>query len=89
MEENITSVQNEQELNELLQIRRDKLKSLQERGKDPYEIVKFDRDTYSAEILNDYDAYEGKTVTVAGRMMSKRIMGKASFARHSDICKKG
>ena len=84
MEENITSVQNEQELNELLQIRRDKLKSLQERGKDPYEIVKFDRDTYSAEILNDYDAYEGKTVTVAGRMMSKRIMGKASFAHILD-----
>ena len=84
MEENITSVQNDQELNELLQIRRDKLKSLQERGKDPYEIVKFDRDTYSAEILNDYDAYEGKTVTVAGRMMSKRIMGKASFAHILD-----
>ena len=76
--------QTAEELNELLQIRRDKLKALQERGKDPFEIVKFDRDAYSTEIIENYDAMEGKTVTVAGRMMSKRIMGKASFAHILD-----
>ena len=76
--------QTTEELNELLQIRRDKLKALQERGKDPFEIVKFDRDAYSTEIIENYDAMEGKTVTVAGRMMSKRIMGKASFAHILD-----
>ena len=76
--------QTAEELNELLQIRRDKLKALQERGKDPFEIVKFDRDAYSTEIIKNYDAMEGKTVTVAGRMMSKRIMGKASFAHILD-----
>lgn len=76
--------QTAEELNELLQIRRDKLKALQERGKDPFEIVKFDRDAYSTEIIENYDATEGKTVTVAGRMMSKRIMGKASFAHILD-----
>ena len=72
------------ELNELLQIRRDKLKALQEQGRDPFEIVKFDRDHYSVEIERDYGMLEGKTVTVAGRMMSKRIMGKASFAHLLD-----
>lgn len=76
--------QTAEELNELLQIRRDKLKALQERGKDPFEIVKFDRDAYSTEIIENYDAMEGKPVTVAGRMMSKRIMGKASFAHILD-----
>ena len=90
MEENNTIVpaqereQTAEELNELLQIRRDKLKALQERGMDPFEIVRFDRDTYSTEITGNYEAYEGKTVTVAGRMMSKRIMGKASFTHILD-----
>ncbi len=72
------------ELSELLQIRRDKLKALQEQGRDPFEIVRFDRDYYSAEVIEQYNALEGKTVTVAGRMMSKRIMGKASFAHLLD-----
>ena len=81
---NVTNTSEQQELGELLQIRRDKLKALQERGKDPFEIVKFDRDAYSTEIIENYDAMEGKTVTVAGRMMSKRIMGKASFAHILD-----
>lgn len=76
--------QTAEEVNELMQIRRDKLKSLQQRGKDPFEIVKFARDAYSTEILGNFDAMEGKLVTVAGRMMSKRIMGKASFAHILD-----
>ena len=72
------------ELNELLQVRRDKLKTLQDQGRDPFEIVKFDRDYYSSEIVAGFDALEGKAVTIAGRMMSKRIMGKASFAHLLD-----
>ena len=72
------------ELSELLQIRRDKLKALQERGKDPFEIVRFERDHYSAEVISNFDSIEGKAVTVAGRMMSKRVMGKASFAHLLD-----
>ncbi len=74
----------EADINELLQVRRDKLRALQEEGHDPFEIVKFDRDHYSAEIIEGFDALEGKAVTVAGRMMSKRIMGKASFAHILD-----
>ena len=75
---------NEQELSELLQIRRDKLTALQQAGKDPFEITTFDQSQHSAEILNDYAAYEGKEVRIAGRLMSKRIMGKASFAHVLD-----
>ncbi len=74
----------QEELNELLQVRRDKLKALQDQGRDPFEIVKFDRDHYSCDVLANFDALEGKTVTIAGRMMSKRIMGKASFAHLLD-----
>ena len=74
----------EQELSELLQIRRDKLKALQEDGRDPFQITKFRRSAWSAEILGDYAAFEGKTVSVAGRMMSKRGMGKAAFCHIKD-----
>ena len=74
----------EQELSELLQIRRDKLAGLQEAGKDPYEITTYDQTHCSEEILGCYDKLEGKTVSIAGRMMSKRIMGKASFAHLLD-----
>ena len=74
----------EQELSELLQIRRDKLKALQEDGRDPFEITKFRRSAWSADILGDYAAFEGKTVSVAGRMMSKRGMGKAAFCHIKD-----
>ncbi len=90
MEEHFTNAETpereltQEELNELLQVRRDKLKALQEQGRDPFEIVRFDRDRYSREVVEDYDALEGKTVTIAGRMMSKRIMGKASFAHLND-----
>ena len=74
----------QEELSELLQVRRDKLKALQDAGRDPFEKVRFDQQYYSADILADYEGFEGKTVCLAGRMMSKRIMGKASFANILD-----
>lgn len=78
IEENNTV--NAEELHELLQIRRDKLAVLQAAGKNPFDIVKFDQTDFSTDIKANYEAYEGKKVSVAGRMMSKRVMGKASFA---------
>ena len=86
-EENIPVVEKEiteAELSELLQIRRDKLKSLQEAGMDPFEKVRFDQQYYSVDIMNNYEELEDKVVSLAGRMMSKRIMGKASFAHILD-----
>ena len=86
-EENIPVVEKEiteAELSELLQIRRDKLKSLQDAGMDPFEKVRFDQQYYSVDILNNYEELEDKVVSIAGRMMSKRIMGKASFAHILD-----
>lgn len=74
----------QEQLSELLQIRRDKLTALQQAGKDPYQIVTFDHSHHSADILANYDALEGRPVQIAGRMMSKRIMGKASFAHVLD-----
>lgn len=74
----------EAELNELVRIRMDKLKSLQEAGKNPFEIVSYDQQYYSQDVIDKYDELEGKTVRIAGRMMSKRIMGKASFAHLLD-----
>ena len=73
-----------QELSEILQIRRDKLSALQQEGRDPFRITRFERNAYSADIKADYEAYQGKTVTVAGRMMSKRGMGKAIFCHIQD-----
>ena len=74
----------EQELSELLKIRRDKLKALQEEGRDPFTQTRFERSSYSTEIKADYDAFDGKTVKVAGRIMSKRGMGKAIFCHIQD-----
>ncbi len=74
----------QEELSELLQIRRDKLKALQDAGRDPFEIVRYDQQLYSTDVFAQYDALEGKSVSLAGRMMSKRIMGKASFAHLLD-----
>lgn len=76
--------QTKQELSELLQIRRDKLAALQQAGSDPFEITVFDQAQHSTEILNNFEAFEDKQVQIAGRMMSKRIMGKASFAHLLD-----
>ena len=74
----------EQELSELLQIRRDKLKALQDEGRDPFTQTRFVRSAYSTDIKNDYESFDGKTVKVAGRMMSKRGMGKAIFCHIKD-----
>ena len=74
----------EQDLSELLQIRRDKLKALQDEGRDPFQRTRFVRSAYSAEIKADYAAFEEKTVAVAGRIMSKRGMGKAIFCHIQD-----
>ena len=86
MQENTKEMNNapEQDLNEILKIRRENLKELQDNGMDPFQITKYDRTNNSAEILGDFDAFEGKSVSVAGRLMSKRIMGKASFCHVQD-----
>ncbi len=77
--------QTEQDISALLQVRRDKLKALQEAGKDPFVITKFDVDIHSQDIKDRYDELEGTEVTVAGRMMFKRVMGKASFCNVQDL----
>ncbi len=74
----------EQDLNEILKIRREKLKELQDNGMDPFQITKYDRTNNSAEIVDNFETMEGKEVSVAGRLMSKRIMGKASFCHIQD-----
>ena len=74
-----------QNLNELLQIRRDKLKELQDAGRDPFVITKYDVTHHSADVKDSFDEMEGKEVSVAGRLMSKRIMGKASFCNVQDL----
>lgn len=87
MAENNQQEQHEQtaeELHELRRIRREKLQELQDAGNDPFAHVRFDRTNYTTDITGDYDAFEGKKVALAGRMMSKRIMGKASFSDLSD-----
>ena len=75
----------EQNLNEILRLRREKLAALQEAGKDPFVITKYDQSHHSADIKANYDELEGKTVSVAGRMMFKRVMGKASFCNIQDL----
>ena len=75
----------EAELTEVLRVRREKLAQLVEDGKDPFQITKFDVTHHSAEIKDDFDVLEGKEVVVAGRMMSKRVMGKASFCNVQDL----
>ena len=81
---NNTNEVEEVDINHLIQIRRDKLKELQEKGKDPFEITKFNRTNSAGEIKTNYEKYENKYVTVAGRIIAKRIMGKASFCTIQD-----
>ena len=76
---------NQQDLNQLLQVRYDKLHELQENGKDPFVITKYDVTHHSQEIKDHFDELESQTVTIAGRMMSKRVMGKASFCHVQDL----
>ncbi len=73
-----------QELSEILQVRRDKLAGLREEGRDPFQQTRYERNAYSNEIRDNYEAFEGKTVSVAGRIMSKRGMGKAIFCHIQD-----
>ena len=75
----------EQDLNQLLKVRREKLANLQEAGKDPFVITKYDVTNHSQEIKDDFDSLEGKCVSIAGRIMSKRVMGKASFCNIQDL----
>ncbi len=86
-ENNVTPVAPEEsvaELNEILRVRREKLSDLQQAGKDPYTVTKFDFTDYVKAIKEDFEGYENKTVRIAGRMMSRRIMGKASFYNVTD-----
>ncbi len=75
----------EQDINQLLKVRREKLAALQEAGKDPFRITKFDVTHHSVDIKDNFEELEGKKVTVAGRIMSKRVMGKASFCNVQDL----
>ena len=77
--------QQEQDLNQLPKVRREKLADLQANGKDPFKIVKYDVTHHSQEIKDHFDELESQTVTIAGRMMSKRVMGKASFCHVQDL----
>ena len=90
MSENINNANAEEkeltagEINNLMKVRREKLAALQEAGKDPFQIVKYPVDTHTNDIIDNYDAMEGKTVTIGGRLMQKRVMGKASFCNVQD-----
>ena len=86
MAENITNApEKEVDLNELMKVRREKLAALQEAGSDPFTITKYDVTHHGEEVKANYDELEGKEVSIAGRMMSKRIMGKASFCHIQDL----
>ena len=77
--------QKEQDINALLKVRREKLENLQSEGKDPFVITKYEVTHHSCEVKEQYNTLEGKTVSVAGRMMFKRVMGKASFCNIQDL----
>ena len=75
----------EQDLNQLRKVRREKLAELQQNGKDPFVITKYEQTHHSQEIKDNFEELEGKQVSIAGRMMSKRVMGKASFCNVQDL----
>ena len=75
----------EQDIHQLLKVRREKLAELQAEGKDPFQITKYDQDTHSADIKDNYAEYDGKEVSIAGRIRSKRVRGKASFCNVQDL----
>ena len=74
-----------QDINQLLKVRREKLAELQEAGKDPFTITKYDVTHHSQEIKDQFDTLEGQNVSIAGRMMFKRVMGKSSFCNIQDL----
>ena len=75
----------ENDINELIQVKIDKLEELKTSGKDPFQIMKYDPSHHSLDVLNNYDELEGKEVNLAGRIMTKRLMGKASFCNIQDL----
>ncbi len=75
----------QQDIGQLLKVRREKLAELQAAGRDPFRITKYDVTVHSTDVKDDYEAWEGREVSVAGRMMSRRIMGKASFCNVQDL----
>ena len=83
--QNKNANEKEQDIHQLLKVRREKLAELQAEGKDPFQITKYDQDTHSADIKDNYAEYDGKEVSIAGRIMSKRVMGKASFCNVQDL----
>ncbi len=85
MAENKQQNNPQQDINSLLKVRRDKLAELQETGNDPFQIMKYDVTHHSREIKDNFDKFEGKSVSLAGRIMSKRVMGKASFCNIQDL----
>ena len=78
-------IQSEQDINELLKIKRAKLADLQENGKDPFQVMKYEATHHAKDIINNFEEVEGKAVSIAGRVMSKRVLGKASFCNINDI----
>ncbi|MDE5892250.1 MAG: lysine--tRNA ligase [Acetatifactor sp.] len=82
---NQVNQEQQQDIGQLLKVRREKLANLQQAGKDPFQITKYDVTHHSTEIKDNYEQLEGKTVRIAGRVMSKRIMGKASFCNIQDL----
>ena len=84
-EQNQQNNKPEQDLNQLLKVRREKLAELQQNGKDPFQITKYDVTAHSSDVKDNFEEMEGKTVTIAGRMMSKRVMGMASFCNVQDL----
>lgn len=80
----MAEIEQDLNVNELIKIRHEKLKDLQEKGKDPFHITKFDVNAHSQDIINKFEEFEGKDVTIAGRIMAKRDMGKASFIHIQD-----
>jgi lysyl-tRNA synthetase class 2 len=78
-------IQTEQDINELLKVRRAKLTELQENSKDPFQVMKYDVTYHTDDIVNHFEEMEGKTVSIAGRIMTKRVMGKASFCNIRDL----
>ena len=84
-QQNVNNQKQEQDINQLLKIRREKLSVLQEAGKDPFKITKFDVTAHSRDIKENFEQMEGKIVSVAGRIMQKRVMGKASFCNVQDL----
>ena len=84
-EEIVNNTVSEAQLNDLLKVRREKLVELQAQGNDPYVITKYDQTHHTSDIKNNFDEMDGKTVSIAGRLMSKRVMGKASFCNLQDL----